>query len=88
MRSRRREVITSGQQDVTFWNDKFQFQVPNPAVGGEMNDLATYRRFAEECFRLAKIGPGEDRRILWEHAAAWTKLAEEAEWQHKAGPTL
>jgi hypothetical protein len=43
-----------------------------------MNDLAAYRRFAEECSRLAEIGPEEDQRILLEHAAAWTKLAEEA----------
>jgi hypothetical protein len=35
-----------------------------------MNDLAAYRRFAEECSRLAEIGPEEDQRILLEHAAA------------------
>jgi hypothetical protein len=53
-----------------------------------MNDLATYRRFVEECLRLAEIGPEEDRRILLEHAAAWTKLVEEAERLDKADPTL
>jgi hypothetical protein len=92
MGSTPREVITSGQQDVTFWNDRFQFQVPNRVAGrskgGQMNDLATYRRFAEECLRLAEIGPEEDRHILLEHAAAWTKLAEESERQHKADPTF
>jgi hypothetical protein len=53
-----------------------------------MNDLATYRRFAEECLRMAEIGPEEDRRILLEHAAAWTKLIEEAERRHNADPIL
>jgi hypothetical protein len=52
-----------------------------------MNDLATYRGFAEEWLRLAEIGPEEDRRILLEHAAIWTKLAEELERQHKPDPT-
>jgi hypothetical protein len=92
MRSRPRVVIASGQLDVTFWNDRFEFQVPNPAAGcskrGNMNDLATYRRFVEECLRLAEMGPEEDRRILLEHAAAWTKLVKEAERQDKADPTL
>ena len=73
---------------MTFGNDKFHFQVPLPAAGcskgGNMRDLATYRRFAKECLRLAEVGPEEDRRILLEHAAAWTNLAEEVERQHKA----
>jgi hypothetical protein len=92
MRSRQREAVTSSQQGVRFWNDRFQFQVPNSAAGcskgDDMNDLATYRKFAEECLRLAEIGPEEDRRILVERAAAWTKLADETERGHKADPTL
>jgi hypothetical protein len=53
-----------------------------------MNGLETYRRFAEECLRLADGGPEEHRCILLEHAAAWTKLAEEVERQNKAGSTF
>jgi hypothetical protein len=44
-----------------------------------MTDSATYRKFAEECQRLATTAPQNDRNILLEHAAAWLKLAEEAE---------
>ena len=44
-----------------------------------MADSATYRKFAEECKRLAATASENDRNILLEHAAAWLKLAEEAE---------
>jgi len=44
-----------------------------------MTDSATYRKFADECKRLATTAPENDRNILLEHAAAWLKLAEEAE---------
>jgi hypothetical protein len=47
----------------------------------EMRDPATYRRYAEECRRLASIMPEENRRTLLEIAEAWSKLAEEAESQ-------
>jgi hypothetical protein len=50
-----------------------------------MNDPATYRRFAEECRQIAAIGPDEDRRLLLEHAAMWTKLAEAAEHDRTKG---
>ncbi len=40
-----------------------------------MTDSATYKRYAEECRRLAMEGPEEHRRILLEHAATWTELA-------------
>jgi hypothetical protein len=46
-----------------------------------MRDPATYRRYAEECRRLASIMPEEHRRTLMEIAEAWSKLAEEAERQ-------
>jgi hypothetical protein len=46
-----------------------------------MFDPATYRKYAEECHRLATTVPEEDRRLLLEHAAAWIQLAEEAEHQ-------
>jgi hypothetical protein len=44
-----------------------------------MFDPATYRRYADECRRLATTALENERRLLLEHAAAWTKLAEEAE---------
>jgi hypothetical protein len=44
-----------------------------------MIDQATYRKYAEECRRLAATASENDRRLLLEHAAAWLKLAEEAE---------
>ena len=44
-----------------------------------MTDPATYRKYAEECRRLATRAPENDRRLLLEHAAIWLKLAEEAE---------
>ena len=46
-----------------------------------MRDPATYRRYAEECVRLASIMPEEHRRTLLEIAEAWSKLANEAERQ-------
>ena len=42
-----------------------------------MSDPATYRRYAEECRRLAKTMPAENRHVLLEIARAWSDLAEE-----------
>jgi hypothetical protein len=47
--------------------------------GGIMADRATYRKYADECRRLAAKVSENDRRLLLEHADAWLKLAEEAE---------
>jgi hypothetical protein len=44
-----------------------------------MTDPATYRKYADECLRLATTAPEDDRRVLLEHAGVWLKLAEEAE---------
>jgi hypothetical protein len=44
-----------------------------------MTDPATYRKYAEECQRLATTAPENDRRLLMEHAGVWLQLAEEAE---------
>ncbi len=44
-----------------------------------MTNAAIYRRYAEECQRLAWKGSAEDRTILLEHAAIWATLAEAAE---------
>jgi hypothetical protein len=46
-----------------------------------MRDAATYRRFAEECQRLAMTMPEEHRAVLLEIAEAWIKLEQEAERQ-------
>ena len=46
-----------------------------------MTDPATYRKYAEECLRLATTAPENDRRLLLEHAGVWLKLAEDAERQ-------
>jgi hypothetical protein len=46
----------------------------------QMIDPDTYRKYAEQCRRLATmLHLEEDRRLLLEHAATWQKLAEEAE---------
>ena len=47
--------------------------------GEIMTDSATFRKYAEECRRLATTAPENDRNLLLEHAAVWLKLAEEAE---------
>ena len=41
---------------------------------------AQYRKFANECRRLAKfVQTADERKVLQEMAAAWTKVAEEVE---------
>jgi hypothetical protein len=40
-----------------------------------MIDSATYRKYADECRRLATTAPENDRRLLLEHADVWLKLA-------------
>jgi hypothetical protein len=42
-----------------------------------MSDPATYRRYAEECRRIAKLLPEEHRHVLHQIAQAWTELADE-----------
>lgn len=44
-----------------------------------MQDPRTYKRYAEECYRLAKTLPTEYRSTLLEIAEAWIKLAQESE---------
>jgi hypothetical protein len=45
-----------------------------------MDPSTQYRRFAEECRRLAEqVESDRHRRILHEMALAWSKLADETE---------
>jgi hypothetical protein len=44
-----------------------------------MRDPAKFRKYAEECRRLAKIMPAEHRGTLLKIADAWTDCAREAE---------
>jgi len=52
--------------------------------GELMIDPATCRKYAEECRRLATTASEEDRRLLLQHAAVWTNLAESAERDAKS----
>jgi hypothetical protein len=44
-----------------------------------MFDPATFKRYAEECRRLAATSTEEQQPLLLEHAAAWSILAKEVE---------
>jgi hypothetical protein len=50
-----------------------------------MSDPATYRRYAEECRRIAQTLPEEHRHVLHEIARAWIALADEHD-EHQTGP--
>jgi hypothetical protein len=44
-----------------------------------MQDPATYKRYAEECRRMAMTAPEEHRRTLLEIADAWIRVAQDVE---------
>jgi hypothetical protein len=44
-----------------------------------MTNPAIYRKYPEECLRLATTALENDRRLLVERAGVWLQLAEEAE---------
>jgi len=44
-----------------------------------MHHPATYRKFADACRLMAETATEQDRRLLLDHADAWTRLAEQAE---------
>jgi hypothetical protein len=47
--------------------------------GSNMDDPATYRRYAEDCKRLARSMSLADRKVMLEIAEAWVVCAKEAE---------
>ena len=49
-----------------------------------MQSPTEYRRYAEECERIARDGAHEHRAILLDIAKAWRACAEEAERQQNA----
>ena len=50
-----------------------------------METARDYRKFAEECRRLAELAEDEERgRVLREMAEAWSRLAVEAEQKGSA----
>jgi hypothetical protein len=49
-----------------------------------MDDATTYRRYAEDCQRLAATMPRENQRLLLEMAHAWLSFAQEVEGQKPA----
>jgi hypothetical protein len=44
-----------------------------------MTSSTTYRRFAQECLRLAEQATDEHREVLKEMAEEWQRVAEEAD---------
>jgi len=63
-------------------NSEFQADVGTSREikkGEQMQDPAKFRRYAEDCRRLAKNMPEEYRRTLLEIADAWTKCAQDIE---------
>ena len=53
-----------------------------------MGDPTTYRRYAEECRRLAKMMPAENWEVLLEIARAWSNLAREHQYPRSDGHEL
>ena len=47
--------------------------------GGAMQDPVKFRKYAEECRRLAQTATGENRATLLQIADAWIACAEDAE---------
>ena len=43
-----------------------------------MRDVETYRKFAQECRRMAKTASAGDRAVLLQIAEAWDKQANQA----------
>jgi hypothetical protein len=48
-----------------------------------MKDAKTYREYAADCIRMAKLMSPKDREALLKMAEAWEERAREAERQEK-----
>lgn len=48
-----------------------------------MKDAKTYREYAADCIRMAKLMSGKDKDTLLKMAEAWDERAEEAKRQAK-----
>jgi hypothetical protein len=51
----------------------------SPAEEAEMKDANTYRQYAADCVRLAKLMNAADKEALLKMAEAWEDRAREAE---------
>lgn len=51
-----------------------------------MQDPARFRKYAEECRRLAQTSAPEHRTTLLQIAAAWTECADDAERNRREKP--
>lgn len=57
-------------------------------MGYVMQGPAEYRKYAEECERMAKDGPREHRSALLKIAEAWRQCALDAERKDKKAPPI
>jgi hypothetical protein len=53
------------------------------AEEANMKDAKTYREYAADCIRMAKLMSGKDKDTLLKMAEAWDERAEEAKRQAK-----
>jgi len=53
-----------------------------------MDESETYRKFAEECRRMARNALPHQQAILLEMAELWTRLAEKAEAENGCASNL
>ena len=68
---------------VTSW------QTPHCGAKREiMDESETYRKFAEECRRMARNALPHQQAILLEMAELWTRLAEKAEAENGCASNL
>ena len=59
------------------------FTVPNAVPEGEMRDSNIYRRYADDCRRIAETMNAKDKAIMLEMAKVWEERAEDAERMEK-----
>ena len=59
------------------------FSVFQLAEEANMKDAKTYREYAADCIRMAKLMNPKDKQALLKMAEAWEERAREAERQEK-----